>query len=99
MLLLSCLQLLFTSSLFGIEPVFSIWLCFDLLFLQCTLNPKAVMHDKSYSNTNIFKGLVIVQKETLAFIKKKYVPILLVGLQLTTFSYLERIELVRAAVK
>lgn len=57
------------------------------------------MHDKSYSNTNIFKGLVIVQKETLAFIKKKYVPILLVGLQLTTFSYLERIELVRAAVK
>lgn len=45
-------------------------LCFDLLclFLQRALDPKAVMHDKGYSNMNVSEGLFIVQNKTFAFI-------------------------------
>lgn len=57
------------------------------------------MHDKSYSKMNIFEGLFIVQNKTLAFIEKKYFPILSICLQLTVLSLSESSLFVCAAVK
>lgn len=53
--------------------------CFDL-FLQRALGPRDVMHDRSYSNTNIFEGLFVVQKKTLfKFIEKQHAPTFIVS--------------------
>lgn len=87
-LLLCCLLPLFTGCLVGVEPIFFTLLCLDLLllFLQCTLDPKALMHDKSYSSANGFEDLFIVQNKALAFIRNKSASILAISLQLPVLS-------------